>query len=156
LHKEIVADQMRIRARTHGLSKHPIHKLWFKIKERCYNPNCQSYPIYGGRGIAMCQEWLDNFQTFYDWATNNGYKRGLQIDRFPDQSGNYEPGNCRFVTSKENNRNRRDNVYLDYQGKRYSLPEFIELFGAVKADCARLRIRRGWNPLQACLEPNRR
>jgi hypothetical protein len=90
---------------THGLIKHPIYKVWQGMKTRCYNPKGKKFHRYGGRGIKVCVEWENDFKTFYDFCTQNGYKKGLEIDRI-DNNGNYEPKNCRFVTSAENVRNR--------------------------------------------------
>lgn len=75
-------------------------KVWDGIKARCFNPNSQSYGIYGGRGIRLCKEW-ESPARFIEWAMNNGWRKGLQIDRI-DCDGNYEPKNCRFVTASEN------------------------------------------------------
>ena len=106
LHKEIVSYSSKLRMTTHGLSNHPIHRLWFHIKDRCYNSNHKSYINYGGRGIRMCAQWLADFQNFYDWAINHNYQKGLQINRI-NNDGDYEPNNCEFTTSKVNNNNRR-------------------------------------------------
>ena len=82
-----------------------IYRLWGRIKDRCYNPNRDGYHRYGGRGIRVCDEWLNSFDAFKEWALANGYKRGLQIDR-RESDGNYEPSNCRFVCNAENSRNQ--------------------------------------------------
>lgn len=94
---------------THNLSEHPLYFVWLTIKQRCYNKNKPRYKDWGGRGIIMCDEWKNDFKIFYDWSMKNGYEKGLQIDR-EDNDGNYEPSNCRYVTSKINNNNRRNNV----------------------------------------------
>lgn len=99
LHRE-VAKKMSTK---HGLWKHPLNKVWITIKQRCYNPNCAQYPYYGRRGIKVCDKWKDSFKAFYDWAINNGYKKGLTIDRIDDE-GNYEPSNCQWITKSENTR----------------------------------------------------
>src|SRR3990167_10224442 len=84
----------------HGLSGSRLYKKRALIKQRILNPKRDNYKYYGGRGITIYPEWLD-FIPFRDWALNNGYKEGLEIDRInPD--GNYEPNNCHFVTTKEN------------------------------------------------------
>ncbi len=87
--------------RTHNLRKHPLYTVWFLIKQRCFNQKATHFNRYGGRGIIMCEEWRHNFKKFYDWATANGWKKGLQIDR-RNNDGNYYPSNCRFVTPREN------------------------------------------------------
>lgn len=78
-----------------------IENVWFKIKQRCYNPKSNNYRAYGARGIRMCDEWLNNSKAFANWCLNNGYQIGLEIDRI-DNDGNYEPSNCQFLTKREN------------------------------------------------------
>lgn len=119
--------QHRRSVMKHGgaIYKHrKLYKAWYTIKQRCENPNRQKYPIYGGRGIIVCDEWQDP-NAFIEWALNNGYKEGLQIDRI-NNDGNYEPQNCRWVTSKENCRNRRSNVLLTIGGKKKTVVEWCE------------------------------
>lgn len=93
----------------HGYASHKIYdKLyhtWNGIKYRCYNPNSKDYKHYGGRGVRMCNEWLNDFMTFRSWALENGFSENLTIDRV-DVNGNYEPSNCRWVTVAEQNRNK--------------------------------------------------
>lgn len=105
--------------RTHGLSTNGgrIYQLWKSIKYRCYNKNSRDYQRYGGRGIKMCDEWLNNPKAFCDWALANGYKeektdKGLNIltiDRI-DVNGDYEPSNCRFITNAEQAKNKRNTL----------------------------------------------
>jgi hypothetical protein len=77
------------------------------MKQRCVNPNKQHYEHYGGRGITVCDEWREDFQTFYDWAMANGYSDDLTIDRI-DNDGDYEPSNCQWITQAENTRKARN------------------------------------------------
>lgn len=79
------------------------------MRGRCYNPNHQAYTLYGERGIIICQEWLDNPESFVDWALANDFKRELWIDRI-DNDGPYNPDNCRWITHSESNRNMRRTV----------------------------------------------
>lgn len=94
----------------HNLYKHPLYSVWHDIKKRCYNIKNKSYHNYGGRGITICDEWKNNPEIFIKWGIENGYKKGLEIDRI-DNSDNkkYSPTNCRFVTRKQNSNNRRTN-----------------------------------------------
>lgn len=111
----------------HGKRKTPLYNVWTLMKQRCHNETNKSYRLYGKRGIQVCDEWKDDFDKFYAWCMENGYKKGMQIDRI-DTDGNYCPENCRFVTLKENENNRRDNVMIDYQGEKYTLAQFSEKF----------------------------
>ena len=83
-----------------------LSKRFISMKQRCYNNKSKDYKNYGGRGIKICDEWLENNVTFIEWALNNGFEKTLHIDR-KDNNGNYEPTNCHFITLAENNRNMR-------------------------------------------------
>lgn len=110
----------------HGLTfKNPrLYRVWTTMKHRCENPKRSKYPSYGGRGISLCEEWQKP-ETFIDWALNNGYQEGLQIDRI-DNNGNYEPDNCHFVTPMENSRNRRNTKFLTLFGETKCVAEWCE------------------------------
>ena len=96
------------------------------MKARCYNANNPYYYNYGGRGISICDEWLNDFSSFYNWAVNNGYKDTLFIDRI-NNNGNYEPSNCRWVTPKENSNNKRNNIYIAYKGETHTMSQWAEI-----------------------------
>lgn len=105
------ASQMGATNKKHGKSRTRLHKVWCGMIRRCYAPGTPYYKHYGGRGIAVCDEWRKDFQSFYDWAMANGYNpsapRGeCTIDRI-DVNGNYEPANCRWVPMKVQTANRR-------------------------------------------------
>ena len=95
----------------HGFCKERLYRLWNDIKKRCYNPNYKQFKDYGGRGIIMCNEWLSDYMAFRNWALSNGYDPNAKfgectIDRI-DVNGNYQPDNCRFVSMKIQNSNKR-------------------------------------------------
>lgn len=99
--------------KTHGKSNTKLYRVWNSMKQRCYNSNDKFYFCYGERGIKVCDEWRKDFKSFYDWAMRNWYQENLTIDRI-DVNGNYNPSNCRWVSMKEQNKNKRNSVY----GKR--------------------------------------
>lgn len=88
-------------------SERRLYRILWGMKSRCYNENSEKYKHYGGRGITVCDEWLNNYDSFETWALANGYEDGLTIDRI-DVDGNYEPNNCRWLTRAENNKTRRN------------------------------------------------
>lgn len=116
LHEDIVSK--------HGHSKTRLHKIWVDMRSRCRNPNLECYHNYGGRGIKVCEEW-ENFDSFMMWANSNGYNDKLTIDRI-DVDGNYEPNNCRWITKKEQENNKRNNVYDYYNGELITMMQFSE------------------------------
>lgn len=91
--------------KTHGLSYDPLYNVWNDMKKRCGNANCKSFPDYGGRGIKVCERWLESFENFYEDVIKD-YEKGLQLDR-RDNDGDYEPSNCRWVTPQQNSMNKR-------------------------------------------------
>jgi len=100
---------------THGLTKAntipEFYWIWSGMKERCLNPKHDAYHRYGGRGITVCGEWINDFPAFSDWVKKNGYKKGLEMDREDNDRG-YSPSNCRFVNRAVNARNS-SNAKLD-------------------------------------------
>jgi len=85
----------------HGMDSTKIYSIYHNMKYRCYNDSCKAYKNYGGRGIKICEEWLNSFESFYKWSIENNYIEGLSIDRI-NNDGNYEPNNCQWITKSEN------------------------------------------------------
>lgn len=92
----------------------PTYRAWKAMKERCDNPNTRNYSDYGGRGIKYCERWK-SFENFL--ADMGEVPKGLSLDRFPDNNGNYCPENCRFATTKEQNNNKRNNRHITFRKK---------------------------------------
>lgn len=114
--------------RKHGMSKTRLYECWRDMRNRCYLKTRYDYKRYGGRGIVVCDEWKNKFESFYDWAINNGYKDNLTLDRI-DVNGNYCPKNCRWSTKKEQATNRRTTVMIEYNGETHSKKDWAIKFG---------------------------
>ncbi|MBS4025650.1 MAG: hypothetical protein KGZ96_08250 [Clostridia bacterium] len=118
-----------------------IYRIWQGIKKRCANPNYESYANYGGRGIKVCEKWQE-FPAFLFWALENGYEKNREIDRI-NNNGNYEPSNCRWVTAKENSRNKSNNRHITIKGVTKTMAEWAEIAGVLPKTISD-RIERGW------------
>ena len=132
----------------HGREGTRLYRTWSSIKARCYNKNYHKYYRYGGRGITVCDEWKNDFMSFYKWAMANGYKDNLTIDRI-DNDGNYEPNNCRWVTNKEQANNKSTNVFVEYKGLKKTVAEWSRYFNC---DYEKLRVQIHKNNIQEVFE----
>ena len=121
----LAKEKSKERATKHGLTTTPIYPIWKLMKHRCYNPHDKRFENYGARGIKVCDEWLHDFQAFYNWAMANGYKNGLSIDRM-DVNGNYEPSNCRWATRIEQANNTTQNHYITFNGVTKTMSEWAK------------------------------
>lgn len=139
----------------HNCAYLPIYRNYYNMLRRCSDPKDSHYYCYGGRGITVCEEWSNKdsgFISFYEWAINNGYKEEIlsngknkwTLDRI-DVDGNYEPSNCRWATIKQQANNKRNNVFVEYDGKKYSIAEFSERFNLNYATTL-ARHHKGWTP----------
>ena len=111
---------------THGQSYSRIYNTYHSMKQRCYNSKNKNYYNYGGRGIKICEEWLNDFQAFYDWSMSHGYSDDLTIDR-KDNDGDYCPENCRWSTHKQQSNNVRTNHLITYKGETLTLKQWSEV-----------------------------
>jgi hypothetical protein len=136
--------------RKHGMTKTRIFKIWTGVRKRCTNPKCKSYKNYGGRGIIISPKW-DNFIDFYN-DMKEGYADNLSLDRI-DHNGNYEPGNCRWATSKTQNRNRRNNYIITHNNKSKTVAEWAEISG-IHYSVITYRIKNGWDIEKAIFTPS--
>lgn len=125
-----------------------IRKLWESVRYRCSENRGNtsgSRDIYYGRGIRMCDEWVNDYSVFEQWAKDNGYKKGLDIDRIDNYKG-YSPDNCRFVTRVENCRNKRDSIIVEYKGEKLHLKTLMEKLNIKLNYCTvRMRLKRNWS-----------
>lgn len=116
-----------IKNHKHKLSHTKIWRIYFNMKSRCYNTKNRAYANYGGRGITVCDEWLNSFENFVEWSFNNGFEDlpEISIDRIDNNLG-YSPDNCRWVNAKMQARNRRSNVIINYEDEKYTGVELSE------------------------------
>jgi hypothetical protein len=106
------------------------YKRWGGILDRCTNPNNKKYHLYGGRGITVCDRWRESFTAFLEDMGERPSKKH-SLDRYPDQNGNYEPGNCRWATIREQNRNKSSNRLVTFQGETLTIAEWAERKGMI-------------------------
>ena len=144
---------------THHQSNSKLYNVWRGIKTRCYNTNSEKYFMYGGRGISMCDEWKDDFDSFFQWAKSAGYDEQASygvctIDRI-NTNGNYEPNNCRWVDSKIQANNTRKNRIITYQNQTHTLSEWVRIFNLPYSTVS-CRLHRGWNIIDALTIPKKR
>ncbi len=140
----------------HGLKKHPLYSIWVSMKQRCYNPNDTAYDNYGGRGVRVCAEWVDDFQLFYNWAIANGWEHGLQIDK--DIKGNgllYSPDTCCFVTPKVNSNTKRNCHIITLDGVSKNITQWSEHYG-ISEKQIHWRLKKGWTIQNALTKPVRK
>lgn len=134
-------------------TKDRLYRIWHNMKSRCYLETFPRYRYYGARGITVCEEWRNSFSAFHEWATSNGYRDDLQIDRI-DNDGNYEPSNCRWVTKREQESNKSTNVYVSYKGEEKTVAEWARVFNIDRCLLG-IRLRRGWSFERAVSTPPR-
>lgn len=124
----------------HRLSEHPIYAVWSSMVDRCTNPKAKVFKNYGGRGILVCEKWRTFDGFFLDM--HRGYAPGLTLDRIYNNNG-YYPENCRWITMKENQRNRRSNRIIDTPKGKMLITDVLAAFG-ISHQALEYRLKRGW------------
>lgn len=130
----------------HGGKKERLYMVWESIKRRCYDKSFPEYDNYGGRGISVCNDFMD-YAKFREWALANGYDKNAKqqmctIDRI-DVNGNYTPENCRWVSAKVQQNNRRNNRIITYKGETHTLAEWNRIKN-FPTDTIGKRLSSGW------------
>lgn len=131
------------------------YRSWSGMMQRCFNPNNNHYPYYGGRGITVCDRWRNSFEAFLE--DMGPRPKGTSIDRWPDKEGNYEPGNCRWATPAQQATNTRANIMIDIGGGvDASLSEWCRVFGLNVGTVYGRITKSGYSPRDALFTPVRR
>lgn len=142
------------RSTTHNQRHTKLYEVWKSIKQRCFNPNNISYKNYGARGITICDDWKNNFQSFFNWSMQNGYTTNLSIDRI-DNNGNYCPENCRWTDRHTQSNNTRSNRYITYNNQTKTLADWVKTTN-LSYGCVFSRIQKGWSIDKALNTPSRK
>ena len=154
LHDELSAKRISEQNRTHGESDTRLYSIWSDMKKRCDNENHWAYARYGGRGIGYDIRWT-TFESFSEWAKSNGYSSELTLDRENNDNG-YSPDNCRWVSRKEQGRNKSNNVRFENDGKFLTLGEWSEMTGIPYTTLHGRIYNYGWSVERALTTPTRR
>jgi hypothetical protein len=142
-----------VHGQTLGHKKSPEYNIWAGAKSRCFNKRTERYHLYGGRGITMCERWRSSFLNFLaDMGPRPSPRH--ELDRWPNNDGNYEPGNCRWATRSEQMRNTSINHYVVARGERLTITEWAERVG-IPSQRLWARINDGWDIERALTEPVR-
>ena len=144
-------DSLVSRVKTHGLTNHPLYEIYMGMLRRCKDPSREGYKNYGGRGVKVL---FDCVEDFYDFAMNNGWEPGLHIDRI-DNNGPYSRDNCRFVTQAENNRNRRNIISITHPetGETFCAAEWSRKLNGSKVLVYNRIYNHGWTTEEAITTP---
>lgn len=132
LQKEVTSEKMKTHGATIGGRRERLYKVWAGMLTRTRNPNASNYKYYGGRGISVCEDWL-NYEIFREWALSHGYNEGAEhgectIDRI-DDNGDYCPDNCRWVSAGVQANNQRSNKLIEHNGETHNIKEWSVILG---------------------------
>lgn len=146
LQKELLSD----RSIKHNMRHTTEYEIWAGMKKRCYNPKCKRYTGYGGRGIKVCDRWLDKARGFQNFLEDMGMRpEGKSLDRFPNNDGDYSKENCRWATNEEQARNKRTNVWIEYEGLNMILNDWAIKFNKSSKEIS--RYMKTGHPFEWCI-----
>lgn len=149
-------EGMSARQKTHGMHSTRIYAVWASMLARCNTKTHKAFVNYGGRGINVCSDWNRSFESFKMWADISGYEIGLSIDRRNNDDG-YSPENCRWITRKENNRNRRISIWIEAFGERKTIDDWaIDSRCSITRTALARRFKRGISPESAISNTDQR
>lgn len=138
--RDTFIDRNKSRA-THGQTGSPTFISWDSMKQRVLNPSHKSYENYGGRGITICERWLESFENFV--ADMGERPEGMTLDRI-DTNGNYEPENCRWATDEVQGNNKRSSKLIEFQGRTQTSIQWAREFG-IHPKVLLYRLKNGWS-----------
>lgn len=127
-----------------------LYRIWRNMIQRCSNPNKPDYKYYGAQGVHVCDEWKE-YVVFREWALNNGYTDDLTLDR-KDGTKDYCPCNCRWITIKEQQNNKKSNHKLEFNGEIHTINEWADILN-IKREIIKDRLRLGWDVEKALTTP---
>lgn len=142
------SERMKKMVTKHGNAKKNLYKRWKAMIRRCENSSDRSYPLYGGRGITVCDEWHE-YEKFESWSLRNGYHPSLTLDRINGGLG-YSPNNCRWVDRETQNNNTSRNHFITHDGKTMTIAQWCDE-KHLPYTTLKTRIQRGWD-IKSALE----
>jgi len=155
------SELVRKKMTRHGLTKHPLFRLFSYMKTRCYNKKSWAYPYYGGIGVKICDTWLRDFKAFYDWAISNGWKKGMSVDKdkIPKELGIpallYSPEMCSILTHEENCNYKKSNHPVTLNGVTQNMAQWGRVL-SISQDAIYSRLKAGWSEEKTLLMPVRK
>jgi len=152
--QKLAAIGAKIANTKHGESKSRLYDIRIGMIQRCCNSNNPEYKYYGGRGITICNEWIESYEAFRKWALENGYTDNLSIDRI-DSNGNYEPSNCRWADTKTQSMNKRNTRNVTINGETKHLKEWAKIYG-IAITTLYTRMKNGMDEITAITSQKRR
>lgn len=117
-----MANKYKVKENQH------LFYAWEGMKRRCYSPQRKDYKYYGARGIKVCDEWINSFDSFAEWAYSHGYEDTLTIERIDNDKG-YCPDNCKWITKSEQQQNRSDKILIEHDGEERNLKQWCGILG---------------------------